>query len=122
PDPAAIGSAVRQVAVVVVRREEDRVPVGGAAAVDRGGGVALAAGGHLVGALAGSEALVPDGVHLGPAGGGAPAGDELLGEVPVGGAGDVALAVPLVAHRPLVGPDEDELEVGATVAVAVDAV
>src|SRR5689334_2105120 len=47
PDPATVRRAVRQVAVVVVRREEHGVPVGRAAAVDRRGRVALAAGGDL---------------------------------------------------------------------------
>src|SRR5215203_2629345 len=122
PDPAGIGRATGQVAVVVVRRQKNGVPVGGSAAVHHGGGVALAARDDAVGALAGGQALVPDGIHLLPAGRRAPAGDELLGEVPVGRAGDVALAVALVAHGALVGADEDELVVGAGVAVAVDAV
>ena len=80
PDPAGVGRAVGQVAVVVVRRQEDRVPVGGAAAVDLRRRVALAARGHLVGALAGYQAPVPEGIHPGPARCRAPAGDELLGE------------------------------------------
>src|SRR5215203_5000401 len=119
PDPAAVGRAVGQVAVVVVRGQEDGVPVGGGAAIHHGGRVALAARDDPVGALAGGQALVPDGIHLLPAGGGAPAGDELLGEVPVGRTGDVALAVALVAHRTLVGGEAGG--VGAGVAVAVDA-
>src|SRR6185436_17359908 len=121
PDAAGVRRAVGQVAVVVVRRQVDRVPVGGGAAVHHGGRVALAARGDAVGALGGREALVPDRVHLAPAGGGAPAADQVLGEIPVRGAGDHAFAVALVTHRALVGADEDELVVRAGVAVAVEA-
>src|SRR6185436_10382111 len=121
PDPAGVRRAVGQVAVVVVRRQVDRVPVRGGAAVHHSGRVALAARGHAIGALAGCQALVPDRVHLAPAGGVAPAAEQVLRQVPVRRRGDDALAVTLVAHRALIGADEDELEVRAGVAVAVDA-
>src|SRR6185436_5003241 len=115
PDAAAVRGAVGQVAVVVVHREVDRVPVRGAAAVDHGGGVALAAGDQAVGALARRQAFVPDGVHGRPAGGGAEAGDEQLREVPVRRAGDDALAVPFIPQGSLVAG------LGAGVTVAIDA-
>ena len=120
PDAAAVRRAVAEVAVVVVHGQVDRVPVRGGAAVDRGARVALAARGHLVGALAGGQALVPDGVHRRPTLLLTVRVDQRLGQVPVGGAGDVALAVALVAHGALVGVAVRR-EVGAGPLIAVDA-
>src|SRR5262249_9740988 len=53
--------------------------------------------------------------HGGPPGGGAVFGDQALGEIPVGGRGDVGLAVAFVAHRAGIAG------VGAGQPVAVDA-
>ena len=102
PDAAGVGGAIGEVAIVIVGRQIQVVPVVGAAAIDQRTGVALAARLDPIGGFVLRQDGVPEIIHFLPAGIAAERVSQFLRQVPVGRAGDIAFAVPFVTHRALV--------------------